>query len=229
MTRRVASGWYPDYDAPPGHQRYWDGARWSERRRSAAPETDEPTRSHRPVAGWAVAVVAGLVVTSAVVLVVGEDQPAASGPGTAPPAVVDTGGAASASPAPETTAETTAETTPETAPEPQEGPAHTWQVSAAVDGTTLLLSNGVEVRLSGVQDGCATLRLAKLVVGQRVTLVRRGLDKDATGRLLRYVELRGVDVGLRLIQRGWAHASDVAHARGQIYRRVDARTSDACT
>src|ERR1700750_3054636 len=32
VTGGVAPGWYPDYEAPPGHQRYWNGAEWTERR-----------------------------------------------------------------------------------------------------------------------------------------------------------------------------------------------------
>ena len=61
--------------------------------------------------------------------------------------------------------------------------------------------------LVGIADSCGTEVLAKMVVGHQVTLTRRGPDKDADGRLLRYVERDGVDVGKRLIQRGWARAS----------------------
>ena len=207
----VAPGWYPDYDAPSGHQRYWDGERWTERR-AAPPATTAPAQAgqDRQVAGWVWAAVAALVLTSAGVLVVGDDHE--SGAGTTPPPA----------------------STPEP-PEPSESEEgeveeperRTWGVSAAVDGVTIRLDNGAEVRLVGV-DGCAPLELAGMVVGQRVTLTRRGPDKGADGRLLRYVERDGVDVGKRLLQRGWAQASDEPHPRRAIYRRIDARSPDDC-
>jgi len=98
-----------------------------------------------------------------------------------------------------------------------------------VDGSTLRLSNGAEVRLVGISDSCGGDVLAKMVVGQQVTLTRRGLDKDADGRLLRYVERDGADVGKRLIQRGWARASDEPNPRRAIYRRIDERSPDVCS
>ncbi len=67
-----------------------------------------------------------------------------------------------------------------------------------------------------------------MVVGHQVTLTRRGPDKDADGRLLRYVERDGADVGKRLIQRGWARASDEPNPRRAIYRRIDERSPDRC-
>ena len=88
MTGGGRAGWYPDYEAPPGHQRYWNGERWTERR-SGAPE--EPPRPGvedqvRRFAPWLLAAVAVLVVVSAAVLVVGDDQTARSsnGPSLAP-------------------------------------------------------------------------------------------------------------------------------------------------
>ena len=124
---------------------------------------------------------------------------------------------------------------PTTRPEPDDEPddetdpdRRTWQVDAAVDGSALRLSNGAEVRLVGIADSCGTDVLAKLVVGHLVTLTRRGLDKDGDGRLLRYVERDGADVGKRLIQRGWAKASDEPNPRRAIYRRIDERSPDRC-
>ena len=216
MTGGVAPGWYPDYEAPPGHQRYWDGERWTERR-SGAPEGRRRRRVEEQVrrfAPWLLAAVAVLVVVSAAVLVVGDDQTARSSDGSSPPPAASTPGP----PASE-----------QTEPDDDAGPERrTWQVDAAVDGSTLRLSNGAEVRLVGIADSCGVDVLAKMVVGHQVTLTRRGLDKDADGRLLRYVERDGVDVGKRLIQRGWAKASDEPNPRRAIYRRIDERSPDRC-
>jgi endonuclease YncB( thermonuclease family) len=84
------------------------------------------------------------------------------------------------------------------------------------------------VVLVGIEGGCGADVLAKMVVGHEVTLTRRGPDKDADGRLLRYVERDGADVGKRLIQRGRARASDEPNARREIYRRIDDRSPDRC-
>ncbi len=211
MTGRVAPGWYPDYDAPPGHQRYWNGERWTERRSPEPPQT-QPAGG---VAGWVSAVVVCLVAVSAAVLVLGDDHTASSGPGSLPPP-------ASTPAAPASQDSRAGE---------EAGPQRrTWDVAAALDGTTIQLSNGATVRLVGVTAGadCSPAELGHLVEGRRVTLTRRGPDKDADGRLLRYVERDGVDVGLRLIQRGLAGASELAHPRRAIYRRVDDRSPDVC-
>jgi hypothetical protein len=213
VTGRVAPGWHPDYDAPPGHQRFWDGERWTERRNDA-PGVSEPVEARvRRYAPWVLAVVAGLVVVSAGVLVLSDDNPATSNAGSSPPPPASTPGPPASG---------------GSAPAGQQA-LRTWQVGAAVDGSTLRLANGAEVRLAGVADSCGTVALARLVVGQRVTLTRRGPDKDADGRLLRYVERDGTDVGKRLIQRGWARASDEPNARRAMYRRVDARSPDVCS
>ena len=221
MTGGVAPGWYPDYEAPPGHQRYWDGERWTERR-SGAPEeppagVEEQVRRFAP---WLLAAVAVLVLVSAAVLVVGDDQTATSSNDPSPPPAASTPGP----PASEQT-----EPDDEAEPEDESGPdRRTWQVDAAVDASTLQLTSGAEVRLVGLADSCGTEALAKIVVGHLVTLTRRGPDKDADGRLLRYVERDGADVGKRLIQRGWAKASDEPNARRAIYRRIDERSPDRC-
>ena len=229
MTGRVARGWYPDYEAPPGHQRFWDGEGWTERRsvaptREPAPVPDRAREEERTsvgsprrrwpgasISGWVWAAVAATVGIGVAVLVLGDDQIASSGPGTAPPPASSPGPPASE----------------QTEPEPDR-PRRTWQVDEAVDSATLRLSNGVEVRLVGITDTCNTAGLAQLVVGERVTLTRRGADRDVEGHLLRYVERDGVDIGLRMIQRGWARAADEPSPRRAIYRRVDARSPDAC-
>ena len=215
MTGGVAPGWYPDYEAPPGHQRYWNGERWTERR-SGAPE--EPPARGRAAGTAARALVAGcgrhLVLVSSAVLIVGDRQTARSSNGSSPPPAASTPGP----PASE-----------QTEPDDDTGPERrTWQVDAAIDGSTLRLYNDAEVQLVGIADSCGTEVLAKMVVGHQVTLTRRGPDKDADSRLLRYVERDGVDVGKRLIQRGWARASDEPNPRRAIYRRIDERSPDRC-
>ena len=215
MTGGVAPGWYPDYEAPPGHQRYWNGERWTERR-SGAPEEPPARVEHqvRRFAPWLLGAVATLVLVSSAVLIVGDRQSAKSSDGSSPPPAASTPGP----PASE-----------QTEPDDDTGPERrTWQVDAAIDGSTLRLSNAAEVLLVGIADSCGTEVLAKMVVGHQVTLTRRGPDKDADGRLLRYVERDGVDVGKRLIQRGWARASDEPNPRRAIYRRIDERSPNRC-
>jgi hypothetical protein len=215
VTGRVAPGWYPDYDAPPGHQRYWDGERWTERR-SAAPASGATPVEHqvRRLVPWVLAAVAVLVLVSTAVLVVGDDQTGRADNGSTPPP-------ASSSPG----SPTSEQTEPDDAAAPDR---RSWTVASVVDGSTVELDNGAEVRLLGVEDSCGADFLGTLVLGQPVALTRRGADKDADGRLLRYVERNGTDVGKRLIQRGLARASGEQHARAAIYRRVDERSADAC-
>ena len=104
------------------------------------------------------------------------------------------------------------------------------RVETVLEDAILQLASGDQVSLVGVTaDGdCATSALAGLVEGEEVTLTTPGADKDPEGRLLRYVDRAGVDVGLRLIQRGVASASDDPNPRRAIYRRVDARNPDVC-
>jgi uncharacterized protein DUF2510 len=222
VTGGVAPGWYPDYEAPPGHQRYWDGERWTERRSatpSQAPVAEQPSagveEQVRRFAPWLLAAVAVLVVISAAVLVLGDDQ---------------TGRADDNDPSPPPTASTPgAPASEQTEPDDEtDADRRTWLVEAVVDDSTILLDNGAEVRLAGIADSCGADVLEKIVVGQQVTLTRRGIDKDVDGRLLRYVERDGADIGKRLIQRGLAKASDEPHARGAIYRSIDERSIDRC-
>jgi hypothetical protein len=211
VTGRVAPGWYPDYEAPPGHQRYWDGERWTERR-SADAATGLPTKQ---VLGWLGAAVAAVVLVSAVVLVVTDDQPASSGSDSETPP-------ASASGPPSESSQTESAT-------PTADPAATLEVDSVLDDATIQLANGAQVVLVGVTVGdCGISALAQLVEGQEVTLTTPGTDTDPQGRLLRYVDRNGVDVGLRLVQRGLATASDEVNPRRAIYRRVDERSPNLC-
>jgi hypothetical protein len=221
VTGGVAPGWYPDYEAPPGHQRYWNGERWTERRSGVPEQPPAGVEEHvRRLAPWLLAAIAVLVLVSTAVLVVGDDQTARSNnDGSSPPAASTPGSPGSpGSPA-----------TEQTQPQDENDPdRRTWKVDSVIDGSTLRLSNDAEVRMVGVADTCGTGVLAKIVIGHEVTLTRRGLDKDSDGRLLRYVERDGADVGKRLIQRGWATASDEPNPRRAIYRRIDERSPDRC-
>jgi micrococcal nuclease len=90
------------------------------------------------------------------------------------------------------------------------------RVADVVDGDTLevrLPGDAVErVRIIGVNapesSECfadeATAALAALVDGEEVVLVADRSDRDRYGRLLRYVEVDGVDVGERLVREGAA-------------------------
>lgn len=96
--------------------------------------------------------------------------------------------------------------------------ARTWAVTKVVDGDTIWVSrDGVsrKVRLIGIdtpetgQCGFteSTRNLRGIIGGQRVTLTAGARDDvDRYGRLLRYVDVRGVDAGLRQIKQGFAVA-----------------------
>lgn len=90
-------------------------------------------------------------------------------------------------------------------------------VVEVIDGDTLVvLAGGARevVRLIGInapeRGECgadpATDRLAGLVSGAQVTLVRDVSDRDQFGRLLRYVRIGADDVGERLVREGLAVA-----------------------
>jgi endonuclease YncB( thermonuclease family) len=98
---------------------------------------------------------------------------------------------------------------------PQPRPAtRTFLVSRVVDGDTLELANGETVRLVGIDTPevgeCgyerASVALGRLVTGRPVRLTRSDEDRDRYGRLLRYVDVGGVDAGLRQIRSGLAIA-----------------------
>ena len=96
--------------------------------------------------------------------------------------------------------------------------AATWAVTKVVDGDTIWVSRaGVshKVRFIGIdtpetgQCGFTEARnaLRGIIGGQRVTLTAGAQDDvDRYGRLLRYVDVGGVDAGLRLVKQGYAVA-----------------------
>jgi micrococcal nuclease len=113
--------------------------------------------------------------------------------------------------APSTTVPATTTTAPSTTVAPQAA-ALTAEV---VDGDTIAMSDGSRVRLIGIdtpengQCGSdeASALMASLITGKDITLVVGARDDvDKYGRLLRYVEVSGVDVDLTMILSGRAIA-----------------------
>jgi len=96
----------------------------------------------------------------------------------------------------------------------------TWELVKIVDGDTfdVVDETGVVQRVRPVgidtpeRGRCgateATKRLEEELTGQEISLVIAGTaDKDQYGRLLRYVEVEGRDIGLELIKGGFAVAA----------------------
>ncbi|MET0326963.1 MAG: excalibur calcium-binding domain-containing protein [Ilumatobacteraceae bacterium] len=112
-------------------------------------------------------------------------------------------------------------------------------ISHVVDGDTVDLSTGERVRLIGIDapenGSCgaaeATARLTALVGGQTVAVVAGARDDvDRYGRLLRYVEIPGVDAGRTLIGEGLAVARyDSRDGYGGHPREADYVATDAAT
>lgn len=113
-------------------------------------------------------------------------------------------------------------------------------VADVVDGDSLVvLAPGGEerVRIIGInapeRDEClagpATAALRRLVEGGVVDLVTDRSDRDRYGRLLRYVEVAGVDVGVAMVRDGFAvvRVSEPDTAREQVLRAAqdEARAS----
>jgi endonuclease YncB( thermonuclease family) len=106
-------------------------------------------------------------------------------------------------------------TTEPSLPSPTRKPTPaTFLVTRVVDGDTIELGNGETVRVVGIdtpeRGECgydeAGSTLAALVLGKRVRLTVSDEDTDHYGRLLRYVNVAGVDAGLSQISAGLAVA-----------------------
>jgi endonuclease YncB( thermonuclease family) len=118
----------------------------------------------------------------------------------------------------------------------------------SADGVDLLNLNIVYgVRLVGINtpesDECgfdaAKAKFEELVGSDSFNLLSGGTEKltDKYGRLLRYVDLNGTDVGLTLIEQGLAVAAydsfdakpnDSPHARENEYRSADEGSVNKC-
>jgi micrococcal nuclease len=109
------------------------------------------------------------------------------------------------------------------------------RVVEVIDGDTLdvRLPDGAQerVRIVGInapEDGeCfsteATEALAHLIDGEEVSLVADHTDRDRYGRLLRYVERAGDDIGLHLVRDGVAlvRVSQPDDAREEVLRQAE--------
>lgn len=118
--------------------------------------------------------------------------------------------------------------------------AKTSLVSRVIDGDTVELANGQDVRLVGIDTPevgeCgyekASVALVRLVEGKQVRLTRSDEDRDQYGRLLRYVDVGDVDAGLRLIRNGLAIARYDSrdgygyHRREPVYVAADRGAAD---
>jgi endonuclease YncB( thermonuclease family) len=141
---------------------------------------------------------------------------------------------------PPTTAVPAPPTTLVAAPPPPIVPTST--VSAVIDGDTVDLSDGERVRLIGIdtpeqgQPGyaAAAAAMSAMVLGHQVVLSPGAhQDRDRYGRLLRYVDVDGQDVGLAMIAQGWAVARYDSrdgyghHPREETYLAADQASAPA--
>jgi micrococcal nuclease len=127
----------------------------------------------------------------------------------------------------------------------QDASGDQWSVQYVIDGDTIVVSrDGVEetVRFIGIDTpergecgyGEAKEELAGMIDGRTVTLVPGAeTDRDDYGRLPRYVEVGGVDIGLRLIETGYAaevfdFRTGQPHDREDDYLDVDDASPDLC-
>lgn len=88
-------------------------------------------------------------------------------------------------------------------------------VARVIDGDTVELRNGSDVRVVGIDTpergqcgyAAATDNMRALVEGERVRLVQpNGQDTDRYGRLIRVIKINGRDAGLAQIRGGFAIA-----------------------
>lgn len=117
------------------------------------------------------------------------------------------------------TSESTTTTSSSPPTEPPSSAAAGARVVEVVDGDTIhveVAGQQESVRLIGINapergeclSGEATDLLQDLVAGRDVELVVDRTDRDQYGRLLRHVEVEGVDVGAELVRSGLALARD---------------------
>ena len=150
--------------------------------------------------------------------------PPGASPSSAAPGLPTSGGAGSSTAA--ATRPAAAKRTP-VAPGPAPKPRPTttakprptlWEVTRVVDGDTIHVTRGgdlVKVRLIGIdspeRDECgfdaSAASLRRIIGGREVRLLTGArTSQDQYGRLLRYVEVAGTDVGLAQIKSGYAVA-----------------------
>ncbi len=170
-----------------------------------------------------------------------EATPAASSTPSATSTASGVAAAAPASPSAPTASPAAAATATSTPAEPA------WRVTRIVDGDTLEVSGpsgaAETVRVVGIdtpergQCGFAEAAdaLARMALGQDVTLVAGARDdRDQYGRILRYVDVEGIDAGLELIRGGFAIARYDSrdgygrHPREDVYVAADLASLPIC-
>ncbi|MGH3331441.1 MAG: thermonuclease family protein [Nocardioidaceae bacterium] len=128
------------------------------------------------------------------------------------------------------------------APKPVKRKPRAYLVTRVVDGDTVELANGEDVRIVGIdtpeRGECgydeATAKMERLVLGQRVRLTRSDEDRDRYNRLLRYVDVGRRDAGLAQIEAGLAIARYDSrdgygyHPRENRYIAADKATPQKC-
>lgn len=102
-------------------------------------------------------------------------------------------------------------------------------VASVTDGDTVKMSDGEIVRIIGIDtpemDQCggveAKMTLAGMIGNREVVLVKDEMtdDRDQYGRLLRYIEYEGMDIGLKLIKQGLADSYMYDSHSGYPYSR----------
>jgi endonuclease YncB( thermonuclease family) len=106
------------------------------------------------------------------------------------------------------------------------------QVTAVIDGRTVMLADGRQVRLAGIEvPEQARTALESLVLGQEVALLRLGADGDRYGRTVALVALQDGpaerSVQMALLERGWArvaaHIGDLSCAAALLDAEKKAR------
>lgn len=252
-------GWYPD-NANPFLLRYWDGSGWTDHTRMAGQQA--PARGNGPGFGRGVltGVLAGAGAIAAVAVLVVAALAVGTETGGSP--TLETGKVSEAHRAKVRSEKSSPRRPravqrhgtgpkrnggpsyrPQPAPRPEPPPARrprTYLVARVVDGDTLELGNGDTVRLVGIdtpelgQCGYdrASEALGRLVTGRQVRLTTSDEDRDRYGRLLRYVDVGGVDAGLRQIRSGLAIARYDSrdgygfHPREPRYIAADIATPD---
>ena len=108
-----------------------------------------------------------------------------------------------------------------------DGP-ETFLVTRVIDGDTIKLENGETIRYLLIDT---TERNRELVEGERVRLERDATDRDAYGRLLRYVYVDGTMVQGELVREGYGYVysrqPDVKYLKDMAALEREARQEGA--
>lgn len=122
---------------------------------------------------------------------------------------------------------------------PSESDTGSVRVLSVIDGDTVITTIGT-VRLLGIdapEEGeCgyeeATRKLTELIYGKEVMLISdvSNEDRDKYGRLLRYVQVDGTDIGEVLLKEGYSELYPwFPFDRLEKYRSIDVLRYDRCT